>query len=110
MDPRLHAARWQQAPKPTPYIQRPASAAEPRQQVAAAGDQGQGRNAVPWGIPTEWQGRVIAELERFVTPTQFPAYLSPAKATDSSRSTGGRSAPAYHEANEKAARDRNAAE
>lgn len=37
---------------------------------------GHGRAAIPWSAPAEWQGKVIAELERFVTATQFPADLS----------------------------------
>lgn len=28
------------------------------------------------GLPTEWQARVVADLERFVTPHQFPASLT----------------------------------
>ena len=35
-----------------------------------------GRSAVPWDIRDDWRGKVIAELERFVTPGQFPKDLS----------------------------------
>jgi len=43
---------------------------------------GLGRAAIPWNAPAEWQGKVIAELERFVTTTQFPAELSLYKAAE----------------------------
>jgi len=39
-----------------------------------------GRSAIPWGIPVAWEGEVIADLERFVTPIRFPADLSTTKA------------------------------
>ena len=35
-----------------------------------------GLQAIPFTIPATWRGRVVAELERFVTRTQFPTYLS----------------------------------
>jgi len=35
-----------------------------------------GRSAIPWNTPAEWEGKVIADLERFVTQIQFPADLS----------------------------------
>lgn len=35
-----------------------------------------GLQAIPFTVPPAWRGRVVADLERFVTTTQFPAYLS----------------------------------
>jgi len=35
-----------------------------------------GLGAIPYGVPASWRGQVIADLERFVTATQFPSYLS----------------------------------
>jgi excisionase family DNA binding protein len=101
-DPRL--------PKPMLYVSRPTPAADPHQQSRLQAIKDQGRAAVPWGVPGEWEGRVIAELERYVNPTQFPAYLSPTKAADIVRSRVAEVLRPYHEAKEKAARDRKAAE
>ena len=35
-----------------------------------------GQAAIPWRTPPEWRGKVIANLERFVTKSQFPSALS----------------------------------
>jgi excisionase family DNA binding protein len=37
---------------------------------------GYGLNAIPYGTPAGWRAKVVLDLERFVTPTQFPKYLS----------------------------------
>jgi len=66
--------------------------------------------AIPWGVPSEWQGKVIAELERFVTPAQFPASLWAGKATEIVRAQVTEVLRPYREAQEKAARERKAAD
>jgi excisionase family DNA binding protein len=35
-----------------------------------------GLQAIPFAVPPAWRGRVVADLERFVTRTQFPTYLT----------------------------------
>jgi excisionase family DNA binding protein len=97
-------------PKPMPYVPRPAPAADPHQQSRLQAIKDQGRAAVPWGVPAEWEGRVIAELERYVTAIQFPTYLSPTKAADIVRARVAEVLRPYHKAKEKAARDQKAAE
>ena len=39
-----------------------------------------GLDAIPNDVPPAWRGKVIAELERYVTPSQFPAYVALAEA------------------------------
>jgi excisionase family DNA binding protein len=34
-----------------------------------------GLGTIPFNIPAIWRGKVVADLEGFVTPTQFPKYL-----------------------------------
>ncbi len=65
-----------------------------------------GRAAMPYGLPAEWQGRVIAELERYVTPIQFPRDLSDAKAAEIVRAHVAEVLRPYHDAQEKAARQK----
>lgn len=97
-------------PKPMPYTPKSVAPADAQERARLQDIKRQGRNAMPWGIPTEWEGRVIAELERFVTPIQFPAYLTPAKASDLVTSRVEEVLRPYHEAVQKAERDRKAAE
>lgn len=35
-----------------------------------------GLNAIPYGTPPGWRAKVVLELERFVTATQFPKHLT----------------------------------
>jgi hypothetical protein len=67
---------------------------------------GYGRAAMPYSLPAEWQGRVIAELERYVTAIQFPADLSDAKAAEIVRARVAGVLRPYHEAVENAARQK----
>jgi hypothetical protein len=97
-------------PKPMPYTPYSSTPTDAQERARLQNIKRQGRNAVPWGIPTEWEGRVIAELERFVTPTQFPAYLTPAKASDLVTSRVEEVLRPYHESVQKAERDGQAAE
>jgi len=69
-----------------------------------------GRAAMPYGLPAEWQGRVIAELERYVTPIQFPSDLSDAKSAEIVRAHVAEVLRPYHDAEEKAARQKKAKE
>lgn len=69
-----------------------------------------GRSSVPWGVPAEWEGKVIADLERFVTPIQFPPDLSFSKAVDIVRARVTEVLGPYHAAGEKAKRDKKAKE
>lgn len=90
-------------PKPAPAAYTPAremSFADPfRLQTV----KGYGRAAIPWNTPPEWQGRVIADLERYVTATQFPADLSYVKAAEIVRARVAEVLRPHHEAQEKAA-------
>jgi excisionase family DNA binding protein len=69
-----------------------------------------GRSAIPWGVPAEWEGKVIADLERFVTPIQFPADLSFSKSVEIVRARVAEMLQPHHEAEEKARRDKKAKE
>lgn len=69
-----------------------------------------GRSTIPWGVPAEWEGKVIADLERFVTPIQFPADLAFSKAVDIVRARVTEVLGPYHAAGEKAKRDKKARE
>lgn len=99
-------------PRPTPLATsspvRPGP--DPFEAYRLQGIKAQGRAAIPWGTPAEWQGKVIAELERFVTPIQFPSSLWASKASEIVRARVADVLRPYHEAQEKAARDRKAAE
>ncbi|MDX2059830.1 MAG: helix-turn-helix domain-containing protein [Gemmatimonadales bacterium] len=35
-----------------------------------------GLASIPYDVPGRWRSKVIADLERFVSPTQFPSYVS----------------------------------
>jgi excisionase family DNA binding protein len=76
------------------------------EQLRLQGIKGNGRSAMPYDLPAEWQGRVIAELERYVTPIQFPADLSDTKAAEIVRARVAEVLRPYHEAVEKAARQK----
>ncbi len=69
---------------------------------------GYGRATMPYGLPAEWQGRVIAELERFVIPIQFPTDLSDTKAAEIVRARVAEVLRPYHEEKEEAARQKQA--
>lgn len=98
----------QPAPQAVPSPARPSS--DPFAAYRLEDIKRQGRAAIPWGTPAEWQGKVIAELERFVTPIQFPASLWANKATEIVRARVAEVLRPYREAQEKAARERKAAE
>ena len=108
-----------QAPAPQPTFFEPRPAPPPRASVPEAGfaDQlrlqtikGYGRAAIPWNAPPEWQGKVIADLERFVTTTQFPDDLSYAKAAEIVRARVDEVLRPWREAEEKATRQKKAKE
>lgn len=67
---------------------------------------GYGRLAIPWNTPPEWQGRVIADLERYVTATQFPADLSFVQAAEIVRAHVAEVLRPHHEAEAIAARQK----
>lgn len=71
---------------------------------------GYGRTAIPWDTPPEWQGRVIADLERYVTATQFPADLSYVKAAEIVRGRVDEVLKPWRESEEKATRQKKAKE
>jgi excisionase family DNA binding protein len=105
------------APRPSLFEARPAPVAPAPTALSAVLDQlrlqrikGHGRAAMPYNLPAEWQGRVIAELERYVTPIQFPADLSDAKAAEIVRARVAGVLRPYHDAEEKAARQKQAKE
>lgn len=99
-------------PQPTPRaIPSPAQpTTDPFEAHRLENIKAQGRAAIPWGTPAEWHGKVIAELERFVTSTQFPSSLWASKAAEIVRARVAEVLRPFHEAQEKAARDRKAAE
>jgi excisionase family DNA binding protein len=105
------------APRPSLFEARPAPMAPGRDTLTEFVDQlrlqrikGYGRAAMPYGLPAEWQGRVIAELERCVTAIQFPADLSDAKAAEIVLARVAEVLRPYHDAEEKAARQKQAKE
>ena len=110
------------APQPL-FPQRPVPAPPPQALVAPSepstsfADQlrlqtikGYGRAAIPWNAPLESQGKVIADLERFVTTTQFPDDLSYATAAEIVRARVDEVLQPWREAEEKAARQKNTKE
>jgi hypothetical protein len=103
------------------FPQRPAPAPPPPVAVASRGPETafadrlrlqtiktQGRAAIPWNAPAEWQGKVIADLERFVTPTQFPDDLSLFKAGEIVRARVDEMLRPWREAEDKAVRQKKA--
>jgi excisionase family DNA binding protein len=105
------------APRPSRFEARPAPVAPALEAITEFADRlrlqrikGYGRGATPYGIPGEWQGRVIAELERYVTPIQFPADISDTKAAEIVRARVAEVLQPYHDAEEKAARQKKAKE
>lgn len=100
----------QPAPQAAPSPARPAAASDPFEAYRLEGIKAEGRAAIPWGTPAEWQGKVIAELERFVTPTQFPSSLWASQAAEIVRARVVEVLRPYHEAQEKAAAERKAAD
>ena len=69
-----------------------------------------GRSAMPFNLPLDWQGKVIADLERFVTLAQFPVDLPFAKAADIVRAHVETVIRPWRDTEEKAKRDRKAKE
>jgi hypothetical protein len=108
----------QQTPPQRPAaVPPPRPAATPRAPDTSFADQlrlrtikGWGRAAIPSNAPPEWQGKVIADLERFVTPTQFPDDLSYAKAAEIVRARVDEVLRSWREAEEKATRRKKAKE
>jgi excisionase family DNA binding protein len=98
------------AARPAPAVPVPNSLTEFVGQLRLQRIKGYGRAAMPYGLAAEWQGRVIAELERYVSPTQFPADLTDAKAAEIVRGRVAEVLQPYHEAEEKAARQKKAKE
>ncbi len=98
------------APPPARVVPAPVIDTRFADQLRLQTIKGYGRAAMPWNLPAEWQGRVIADLERFVTPIQFPADLSYAKAAEIVRARVAEVLRAYLEAKEKAARQKKAKE
>ncbi|MBP6669193.1 MAG: excisionase family DNA-binding protein [Gemmatimonadales bacterium] len=105
------------APRPSLFEARPAPVAPAATALSGFLDQmrlqrikGYGRSAMPYGLPAEWQGRVIAELERFVTLIQFPSDLSDAKAAEIVRARVDEVLRPWRESEEKAARQKKAKE
>jgi hypothetical protein len=104
-------------PRPSLFESRPAPVAPAPSALSASLDQlrlqrikGYGRAAMPYNLPAEWQGRVIAELERYVTAIQFPADLSDAKAAEIVRARVDEVLRPWRESEEKAARQKKAKE
>ncbi len=102
-------------PRPSLFEARPAPVVPARDtftefvgQLRLQRIKGYGRAAMPYGLPAEWQGRVIAELERYVTAIQFPADLSDAKAAEIVRARVTEVLRPYHDAVEKGAREKQA--
>jgi excisionase family DNA binding protein len=105
------------ASRPALFEPRPAPAAPASVEGTGFADRlwlqtikGYGRAAMPWNLPAEWQGRVIAELEQYITPIQFPADLSYAKAAEIVRARVTEVLRPWREAEEKAARQKKASE
>ncbi len=95
---------------PAPVAPAPTTLSAVLDQLRLQRIKGYGRAAMPYGLPAEWQGRVIAELERYVTPIQFPADLSDTKAAEIVRARVAGVLRPYHEAEEKAAQHKKAKE
>jgi excisionase family DNA binding protein len=105
------------APRPSLFEACPVPVAPAPTALSASLDQlrlqrikGYGRAAMPYNLPAEWQGRVIAELERYVTPIQFPADMSDAKAAEIVRARVDEVLKPWRESEEKAARQKKAKE
>ncbi len=96
--------------RPVPVVPASASLTEFAAQLRMQRIKGYGRAAMPYGLPAEWQGRVIADLERYVTPIQFPTDLSDAKAAEIVRARVAEVLRPYHEAEERAAQLKKAKE
>jgi excisionase family DNA binding protein len=98
------------AARPAPAVPVPNSLTEFVGQLRLQRIKGYGRAAMPYGLPAEWQGRVIAELERYVSQIQFPADLSDTKAAEIVRARVHEVLKPWHEAEEKAAGQKKAKE
>lgn len=115
--PRVVQSPSAPAPRPNPFEARPSPVAPARDTLTEFVSQlrlrrikDYGRTAMPYGLPAEWQGRVIAELERYVTPIQFPSDLSDTTAAEIVRAHVTEVLRPYHDAEEKAARQKQAKE
>ncbi len=98
------------APRPAPAAPVPVLDTGLSDRLRLQTIKGYGRAAIPWNTPAEWEGKVIVDLERFVTAVQFPADLPFTKAAEIVRARVERVLRPYHEAEEKAKRDRKAKE
>jgi excisionase family DNA binding protein len=98
------------APRPAPATPVPVVDTDLSDRLRLQTIKGYGRLAIPWNTPAEWQGKVIVDLERFVTVVQFPADLSSTKAAEIVRARVEKVLRPFHEAEEKAKRDRKAKE
>jgi len=114
--PVIHAPQPLFPPRPAPAL-RPSAPVTPSRPDTSFADQlrlqtikGYGKAAIPRNAPPEWEGRVIAELERFVTTTQFPADLSYLKASEIVQARVGEVLRPWREAEDKAARQKKAKE
>jgi excisionase family DNA binding protein len=95
-------------PRPAPLARAPVPETDFVDQLRLQTIKGYGRAAIPWNAPPEWQGKVIADLERYVTSTQFPGDLPYAKASEIVRARVAEVLRPCHEAEEKAARQKKA--
>ena len=78
-------------------VTRPSAFAEVARQIRLDTIKSYGRAAMPWSLPAEWQSKVLAHLEGFVTPAQFPDGLSHAMAAELIRASVGEMLQPYHE-------------
>jgi hypothetical protein len=97
-------------PAPSPAVPARVANTDFAEQLRLQTIKGDGRSAMPWNLPAGWQGKVIADLERFVTPIQFPADLSHAKAVEIVRARVAEVLKPYHQAEERAKREKQAKE
>jgi excisionase family DNA binding protein len=106
----LFPVRPAPVPAPPPPGARSAANRSFSDQLRLQTIKGHGKAAIPWNAPPEWQGKVIADLERFVTTTQFPDDLSYAKAAEIVRARVDEVLRPWREAEEKATRKKKAKE
>jgi excisionase family DNA binding protein len=95
---------------PAPVAPAPTALSAALDQLRLQRIKGYGRAAMPYNLPAEWQGRVIAQLELYVTPIQFPSDLSDAKAAEIVRARVEEVLRPWRESEEKAARQKKARE
>lgn len=98
------------APPSPPPVTRGRPEASFADQLRLQTIKGYGKAAIPRNAPPEWEGKVIADLERFVTTTQFPADLSYLKASEIVQARVSEVLRPWREAEDKAARQKKAKE